>query len=68
MAGDAGDDDESDRDGIPLQNDAVQDEEEQSYHERFVNEIRKKDQLEQIESEKNQVNFDEDDDKFIISL
>ena len=46
----------------------IQDDDEQDYHEKFVNEIRRKDQLEQIETEKNQVNFDEDDDKFIIDI
>ena len=30
--------------------------------------MRRKNQLEQIEKETNQVNFDEDDDKFIIGL
>lgn len=43
-------------------------EDESNYHEVFVNEIRRKEQLEQIEKETNQVNFDEDDDKFIIGL
>ena len=38
------------------------------YYEIFVNEIRRKEQLEQIEKDTNQVNFDEDDDKFIIGL
>ena len=40
----------------------------ESYHANFVNEIRKKEQLEQIAKDSNQVNFDEDDDKFIIGL
>ena len=34
----------------------------------FVEGIRKKEQLDQIEREKNQVNFEEDDDQFIIGL
>jgi len=44
------------------------DEEDPDYYAIFVNEIRRKEQLEQIEKESNQVNFDEDDDKFILSL
>lgn len=42
--------------------------EERNYYQVFVDEIRRKDQLEQITKETNQVNFDEDDDKFIIGL
>ena len=41
---------------------------EEQYRRDFVEGIRKKEQLDQIEKEKNQVNFDEDDDGFIIGL
>ena len=45
-----------------------QEDEENNYHEEFVNEIKRKAQLEQIKEGTNEVNFDEDDDKFIIGL
>lgn len=48
--------------------DKEQDDEDNNYYKIFVNEMRRKNQLEQIEKETNQVNFDEDDDKFIIGL
>ena len=43
-------------------------EDDEDYHAVFVNAIRRKEQLEQIEKDTNQINFDEDDDKFIIGL
>ena len=46
----------------------MQDDEETNYHAEFVNEIKRKAQLEQIKEGTNEVNFDEDDDKFIIGL
>jgi hypothetical protein len=43
-------------------------EDDPAYHEEFIRKMRMTEQLQQISKDKNFVNFDEDDDKFFISL
>lgn len=55
-------------DFVDIDTEKKTDEDEEQYHTVFVEEIRKKEQLDQIKKDEKQVNFDEEDDKFIIGL
>ena len=61
-----GEEDESDY--VDIDTERKTEEDDDQYLKQFVEGIRKKEQLDQIEREKNQVNFEEDDDQFIIGL
>ena len=61
-------DDNDESDYVDIDNERKTEEDEDQYLKDFVEGIRKKEQLDQIEKEKNQVNFEEDDDQFIIGL
>ena len=61
-----GEEDESDY--VDIDTERKTEEDDDQYLKQFVEGIRKKEQLDQIEREKNQVNFEEDDDQFIIGF
>ena len=59
---------EDEFDYVDIDTERKTEEDDDQYLKQFVEGIRKKEQLDQIEREKNQVNFEEDDDQFIIGL